>query len=84
MRDVNVRGTYLKMANFSITDHHEHMLRKPVENTFTPIGPYGVPRQIDFLLASKEVRGWTRDCETTKAIDMGSDHKTLTMRANLQ
>ena len=85
MRDANGRGEWLK--NWA-TAHSLAIVNtcfeKPVEKTYTFVGPSRIPRQIDFFLVSRKVRGWTRDCETTREIDMGSDHKMLKMRISFQ
>ena len=85
MQSVNERGLWLKnWATAQSLTIVNTCYEKAVEKIYTFVGPSGIPRQIDYLLVSKKLHGWVRDCETSREIDMNSDHKTLKMRINFQ
>ena len=85
MQDVNDRGMWLKnWATAQSLTIMNTCYEKPVEKLHTFVGPSGAPRQIDFFLVSRKLRGWVRDCEAVREVDMNSDHKTLKMRISFQ
>ena len=83
INDTNARGQWLKnwAAAQRLTIVNTFFKKQPYKyTTFT--GPNKIHRQIDYLLANK--RFWTtvKDCESTMAIDLGSDHKAVRLRSD--
>ena len=77
----NPRGQWLKAwATSNNMFLANTCFEKPVEKLMTFVGPSGNPRQIDYFLVSRRLRGWTKDCESVPELDFGADRKTLKLR----
>ena len=81
MKCCNARGQWLK--SWATTNNMflaNTCFEKPVDKLITFMSPSGVPKQLDYFLISRHIRQHTKDCEATKELDMGSDHKALKLR----
>jgi hypothetical protein len=78
----NARGQWLKnwaaMQRLTITNT---FFRKQDHKLVTYTGPNGIPRQLDYILVNRRFWKTVRDCESTKAVDLGSDHDALRLRS---
>ena len=82
--NTNPRGAWLKRfcCLNSITIANT-LYTKPTEKITTYIGPNQRPRQIDFILIDQKTKRLLQDAASTQALDMGSDHRTVTMKLRL-
>ena len=80
----NSRGRWLTswatIQNLAIANTH---FEKPADKLTTFTGPNGRPRQIDYFLVDKKLRGALKDCEATSEIHLDSDHKAVKMRVDM-
>ena len=77
----NPRGAWLKryccLNNLTIANT---LYTKPEEQKVTYVGPNLRPRQIDFILIDQKTKRLLQDAASIQALNMGSDHRTVSMK----
>ena len=79
---LNTRGQWLKgwaaIHRLTITNT---FFKKQPQKYATYTGPNKIPRQIDYLFANHRFWKTVKDCESSKTLDLGSDHNALRLRS---
>ena len=80
----NPRGAWLKrFCCFNSLTLASTLYPKPQERMVTYIGPNSRPRQIDFILVDQKTKRLIQDASSTQDLNMGSDHKAVQMKLQL-